>query len=252
MRVRTVDVECSGGELTIERNKPIHLMECPCTEGRIFATQLDIETLESEIHFRIDEALALNEGGSQSAFQTSTSRILQYDCANCGRQLSATVKFTLAADVWGAIQKGWAESSLASLYLGLIQVSTETRGGYVRHPQNIDDARDLLTVFCRCFTANPLPEPTKYFNELCDAMRSNSAEFLGRTPLEPKVFTQKIRCKKCLQTITVETTISVKMPTTPAEIIRLNNIWSPYVAGQPFVFGNPKIGVWSPKGTGAT
>lgn len=252
LRFDIFDAVSEESVLSIEKGKLASTIECPCSEGRLFADLFDADNIRSEILFRINEARVMNEGGSRTPFPTSTSRSFQYDCTNCGRQLSGSVKFTLTDDFWKSIVKGWDESELSSLYLALIQISTKTKGGYVQHPNNVDDARDLLTVRCKCFTRNELPEPTKYFNQLCDAMRSNPAEFLGQTSPEPKNFTQKIKCKKCLQTISVETTVTVKMPTTPSDIIRLNNIWNPHITPAPFVFGDSKAGVWQPKGTGAT
>jgi len=255
LRFDIFDVESKESTLSIEKGKLVSTIECPCSEPqhrRLFADQFDVDNIRSEIMFQVNEARVMNEGGSRAQFPTSTSRSFQYDCANCGRQLSGSVHFTLTDDYWKGIVKGWSESELSSLYLQLIQITTKTKHGYTQHRNNVDDARDLLTIWCTCFKENPLPDPTKYFNELCDAMRSNSTQFLEQTPPEPRLFKQRIKCKGCLEIIEVETVVSVKMPVSAGDIVRIHNLWNPRVTPAPFtpVFKND--GVWSPKGTGAT
>jgi hypothetical protein len=233
------DVESVGSGLRIEGGNLVTSVECPCTDGKVFSNVLNGEDLKSQIMFGIFEVRRLNETGTKAAFATSMSKSFLNTCEICGRELTSSVKISLTDDAWNTIVKSWSESELTSLYLDLIQISVKTKSGYAQHQNNVDDARNLLTVFCKCFTANPLSESTAYFNKLCGEVRDNFAKFVEQKNIAPKTFVQKIKCKTCLQTVEVESTISVKYPTSLAETLRLNGIWNPYVPPAPFVLKYP-------------
>ena len=239
------DTESNDSQLSDERGNLVVAVACPCDENRIFRTILNADDLKSEIMFGVYEALKLNENGTRAPFPTSVSRSFLHNCANCGRELASSVSIRLTAEFWESIKKGWNESALSSLYLGLIQFAIKTKGCYGQHPENYDDARDLFFVLCgRCFTKNALRESNTYFEKTCGEMRDSPDKFLSQKQPEPKVFKQKIWCKGCLETVEVETIIGVKLPTSPAEIIQVNALWNPPVVPQPFtpMYPSPENG----------
>jgi hypothetical protein len=232
------DAESADSQLSDERGNLVVAVACPCDESRIFSTKLNADDLKAEIMFGIYETLKLNENGTRAPFPTSISRSFLHNCGNCSREIASSVSIRLTAEFWESVKKSWNESALSSLYLGLIEVAIKTKGCYGQHPENYDDARNLFWAWCgKCFTKNALPESGVYFEKVCAEVRDNYSKFLetqAATPTPPKIINQRVKCKGCLEFVEVETTISVKLPTTPAEIIRVNALWNPPIVPMPF------------------
>lgn len=217
-----VNYSAESGEVQIVNGKTVKsVAACPCGQHTF---EHEFNSLKQEIFERIGLALLDKQNGTQTPFETSTTKHYQDECPKCHREIGSMVRGSLVEAAFQKILDGFLEGSATGVFNETIEIVAKVKGGYFSSTDGHNDVRDLLHPRCKCHGLNHASQAIDAFNKIYFDI---NAVLESTSPIAPQTFHQKIKCPQCLETLETEITLSVVLPTGVKNSVRVWELWNP-------------------------